>query len=325
MINSLYIEGFKSFEKEDLDIRPLTVLTGLNSSGKSSVIHALRMLDKAARGESNVLLKGYGSWQDLRSAYAKEVLLRETYGDGGGVAVSERAIMEGENKKENPPAIIYVSAGRLGPQLTLPMTYESELDSNGANVVEIIEAYANKTMDECMRRKNSMGESFEYVLKDWLNLICPGVKFEEKIQNSVQFMTFDGHSPLNVGFGLSYTLTVIVALLVASITKATVLIENPEAHLHPKGQVDISELVAKTVKAGAQVIVETHSDHFFDGLRVYVKNHPLMADNIIAYWMSLDERRLSKIEKIHILSNGRVDNWPHGMFDQFEINAEQLL
>ena len=193
------------------------------------------------------------------------------------------------------------------------------------SVVEIIESYANYKMDECMRRKGSIGESFEYVLKDWLNLVCPGVVFEERIQNSVQFMTFDGHTPLNVGFGLSYTLTVIVALLVASITKATVLIENPEAHLHPRGQVDLSELVAKAVKSGAQVIVETHSDHFFDGVRIYVKNHPRMSKQVVAYWMSLDERRLSKIERIHILPNGRVDNWPHGMFDQFEINAEQLL
>ncbi len=324
MINQLYISGFKSFKEADLDIKPLTVLTGLNSSGKSTVIHALRMLDRAAKGESNVLLKGYGSWQDLRSSYSKEVMLREKFGESGTIALTDNSILLGIGE-ENPPVIIYVSAGRLGPQLALPMTYETELDSKGANVVEIIETFANYKMEECMIRREAIGESFEYVLKDWLNLICPGVQFEEKIQNSMQLMSFDGHSPLNVGFGLTYSLTVIVALLVASVTKATVLIENPEAHLHPKGQADISELVAKTVKAGAQVIVETHSDHFFDGLRVYVKNHPLMADNIIAYWMSLDERRLTQIEQIHILPDGRVDNWPHGMFDQFEINAEQLL
>lgn len=324
MINQLYIKGFKSFAEASLEISPLTVLTGLNSSGKSSVIQALRMLDKVARQESNVLLKGYGAWQDLRCSHSDSVMLMELYGKNGQVSLSDLKSMPNPND-EPIPTVIYVSAGRLGPQIFMPMMFDSEFDSTGANVVEIIESYANAQMDDCMKRQNFVGESFEFVLKDWLNLICPGVKFEEKLQNSVQLMKFDGHTPLNVGFGLSYTLTVIVALLVASITKATVLIENPEAHLHPRGQSEMAELVAKTVNAGAQVIVETHSDHFFDGLRVYVKKHSSMSEKIVAYWMSLDENRLSKIERVHILPNGRVDNWPQGMFDQFELNAEQLL
>ncbi|MCQ2312269.1 MAG: DUF3696 domain-containing protein [Paludibacteraceae bacterium] len=324
MIKHLTIKGFKSFAEASFKLSPLTVLTGLNSSGKSSVIQALRMLDKVARGESNVLLKGYGSWQDLRCSHSDSVMLTEQYGRDGKISLSDIGPVQNSNTEEIPQ-VIYVSAGRLGPQLSMPMTYDSELDSMGANVVEIIEAYANSQMDDCMKRKDSVVDSFEYVLKEWLNIICPGVNFEEKLQNSVQFMTFDGHTPLNVGFGLSYTLTVIVALLVASVTKATVLIENPEAHLHPRGQSDMAELVSKTVKSGAQVIVETHSDHFFDGLRVYVKNHSSMSEKIVAYWMSLDDNRLSKIEQVHILPNGRVDNWPHGMFDQFELNAEQLL
>ena len=75
MINQLHIKGFKSFADASLEISPLTVLTGLNSSGKSSVIQALRMLDKVARQESNVLLKGYGAWQDLRCSHSDSVLL----------------------------------------------------------------------------------------------------------------------------------------------------------------------------------------------------------------------------------------------------------
>lgn len=45
MIESIYIKAFKSFIEEEIYLGNLTVLTGLNSSGKSSIIHALRMLN----------------------------------------------------------------------------------------------------------------------------------------------------------------------------------------------------------------------------------------------------------------------------------------
>lgn len=50
-----------------------------------------------------------------------------------------------------------------------------------------------------------------------------------------------------------------------------VLIENPEAHLHPRGQYEMSRLICLCVEAGAKVLVETHSDHLFDGVRIFAK------------------------------------------------------
>ena len=74
----------------------------------------------------------------------------------------------------------------------------------------------------------------------------------------------------NVGFGLSYTLPVIVALLAPA--GALCLIENPESHLHPKGQTKLAELAVRASRAGVQVFVETHSDHFMDGVRIAVRS-----------------------------------------------------
>lgn len=131
---------------------------------------------------------------------------------------------------------------------------------------------------------------------------------------------------MNVGFGLSYALPIIVALFLGTIEPNTiVLIENPEAHLHPKGQTELAKLIALSVEAGAQVIVETHSDHLFDGLRVYAKNNKGFAKRISTYWFELDLHKNSLVESVVIDDNGRLDKWPQGMFDQFEINASELL
>ena len=63
------------------------------------------------------------------------------------------------------------------------------------------------------------------------------------------------YRPTNVGFGLSYVLPVLVALLAAP-PGGLVIIENPEAHLHPHGQTMMGELCARAAAAGVQVIIE---------------------------------------------------------------------
>ena len=83
-------------------------------------------------------------------------------------------------------------------------------------------------------------------------------------------VTSNEYRPTSVGFGIAYVLPVLVALLSAN-EKYMVIIENPEAHLHPRGQVAMGELIARAAAAGVQVIVETHSDHVLNGVRLAVK------------------------------------------------------
>ena len=70
MIKSLELTGFKSFVADTLDLGGLTLLTGLNSSGKSSVIQSILLLEKAAKNEE-IYLEGHGSASELQNPYAK--------------------------------------------------------------------------------------------------------------------------------------------------------------------------------------------------------------------------------------------------------------
>ncbi|MXZ19225.1 MAG: DUF3696 domain-containing protein [Caldilineaceae bacterium SB0665_bin_25] len=132
----------------------------------------------------------------------------------------------------------------------------------------------------------------------------------------------------NVGFGLTYTLPVLVALL-SSPASALVLLENPEAHVHPRGQSQVGELIARAAAAGVQVIVETHSDHILNGVRVAVKRGLINPKDVALQFFTRPayDSESSGIEVIspRIDQDGRLDSWPEGFFDEHSKNLRNLL
>ena len=105
-----------------------------------------------------------------------------------------------------------------------------------------------------------------------------------------------------------------------------VLLENPEAHLHPKGQTEIGKFIARCVDLGINGVVETHSDHLFDGIRLYTKQHEGFENKFISYWFELNKEKNTNIESITLDSNGKMtDITPKGFFDQFELDAINLF
>src|SRR5258708_39648245 len=78
------------------------------------------------------------------------------------------------------------------------------------------------------------------------------------------------YRPANVRYGLTYAFPIIVALLAAE-DDQIVVIDSPEAHLHPSAQSQMGQLLARFAAAGVQILVETHSDHLLNGARLAVK------------------------------------------------------
>lgn len=330
MIQELTIQGFKSFLDETISISPLTVLTGLNSSGKSSVIQALRILGNVSKGFSNPLLEGHGIADELQNIYVKEpFVISAVHPAPDGAKTSTSYSADGNRHYDGGyPDLIYVSADRFGPRTSIPVMSEYRLGERGDNVLNCINHYWDAILPPQLIHKNSQGETFEFNIVAWLGTISPGVKFKSYIIKATDssYSEFNGHRAKNVGFGLSYTLPIIVALFMGAIENGTtVLLENPEAHLHPKGQTELARLICLAVEAGAQVIVETHSDHLFDGIRIFARKHTGFAQKVSTHWFELDDEKLTMVESPEMYDDGRLSDWPSGLFDQFGINASELL
>jgi predicted ATPase len=115
----------------------------------------------------------------------------------------------------------------------------------------------------------------------------------------------------------------IITACLASSKDRVLLIENPEAHLHPSGQSLMGTFIAQAVSAGVQIIVETHSDHVLNGVRKAVKNHILSRDKVAIHFFSpsVKDQVISPL----IDQRGNLDAWPQGFFDQFDIDTSSLI
>lgn len=340
MISEITLIGFKSFLNRKLKLNQLTVLTGLNSSGKSSIIQALLMLEKAHKDENSILLEGHGSVEEIKNTYHNRDLHLSVLNEFGqpfvvdiSVGSSNETTYARQFKEEfNFPEILYISANRFGPKTSVPIYNDSfkrnRIGANGENLFQFIRSFEEKTLNAKLIHPKSEGETLEYNIRGWLNVISPNVKFRYEIDKNsdTSYSMFNEHRATNVGFGLSYSLSVIVTLLVGTlIPNSLVIIENPEAHLHPKGQTELAKLITLCTQVGTQVIIETHSDHIFDGIRIGAKENSGFANLVQIHWFELNEMQNTEIASPTLEDDGRLDIWPPGLFDQFESNASKLL
>ena len=331
MITKIELKGFKSYVDYTFELKPLTILTGLNSSGKSSVIQAIRMMDNMSsreNGGSHVWNLGLGSDSELINPNCKNFQISAWKNHRHEEAWFSYNSSKSRNKLCPMPSCIYVAADRMGATSTIPIYEDEALGGRGENVLRRIDHFRDEQLPELLRG-DAEGTTLNYVLRYWLQKISPGVKFDYRIEEKadVSYSLYDNHRSANVGYGLSYSLPVIVALLTATLeTESIVLIENPEAHLHPQGQAEMARLICLCVEAGAQVVVETHSDLLFDGVRIYAReseNH--FASKVATFWCQLDDNRNTQVDRCQIQENGRLDHWPEHMFDQFLLDSEKLL
>lgn len=235
----------------------------------------------------------------------------------------------------------YLSAERFGPRKALPIEGAQgshfDLGSHGEYVFDALLSHQDQIKlpaSDPRSLPDASGDRLRDQLEMWLAEITPGVRLNitgvTKADLAVGAFSF-GHEgelrspeyrPTNVGFGLSYVLPVLAALLAAP-EDALVIIENPEAHLHPRGQTRLGELCARAAAAGVQVVVETHSDHVLDGARLMVKNRVLSRDAANFHYFQYTQGSVVRQSPV-VDEDGRLSEWPEGFFDQHRRNAASL-
>ena len=125
----------------------------------------------------------------------------------------------------------------------------------------------------------------------------------------------------DVGFGVSQTLPVLVALLAAKPGQA-VYIEQPEIHLHPRAQVRLADVLAEAAKRGVRVIAETHSSLLLRAVQTLVAKGELSPDLVKLHWFVRNENDGStEVRSAELDEQGAYGDWPMD-FDDVELRSE---
>lgn len=293
------------------------------------------LLHQEALGEKIVFEFGYNTTYSGIKLDAK--LNVETFGDDA----------RDENNNDSLIALFdndfyYLNTDRVAPALTFPFSEthikQGLLGINGQYAAHYLAENRNQLLLNIEALKHPDSETLgllENTYK-WLGEISRHVTISASADASTQSAkliyqyeyggnTSSNYSPLNVGFGLTYVLPVIV-LLLKSKPGDFLIIENPESHLHPAGQSKIAELCAIASNHGVQIIVESHSDHFLNGLRVATKNKIITPEKSQIYFFEKEKDKLEIItHSIQIDKNGKITDWPKGFFDEWDNQLDKLL
>ena len=133
------------------------------------------------------------------------------------------------------------------------------------------------------------------------------------------------HLPSNVGYGPYRALPIVTAALSAE-PNQLLLVDSPDAHLHPACQNKMAKFLAKVAATNVQIIVETHNDHFVNGARQAVKDGTIKRQDLLLHYFGPcgSEDGAHEHRTISVDQKGAPDQWPKGFCDQYEADLAQL-
>lgn len=375
MIKKIILKNFKTFEEESFEIAPLTLITGINGMGKSSIIQALLLLKqnyeiKYIPNKVSMLLKQ--DFIDLESAESlcyfkadeRNICISITDEDSQKQVSTYRWELNASiaDNTELPylyfgpdeldelplfsPNFIFLGAERWGPRREYEKRYERTYNTKLGIQGELTPAYLNNAVNinqeiGLLEMRNSflsegstqltenVNAWMSQIMKLPIKTVANSVS-DTKIKLEYKFGGNKGKSfsALQVGFGFTFVLPIIVALLQAK-KGDLIIIENPEAHLHPAAQVELGLMVAHAVKQGVQVILESHSDHILNSLRLARKTGVLeKEEDVNLIFVQRDLRSgtgISFIDEIKIKDNGKLTNRPADFFDTWDGVLTKLI
>ena len=369
-LREIRIKNLKSHKDTKIDVGKITILTGVNGVGKSSIFQSLLLLRQTSN--KNLLhrtLELKGDLCDLGTAYSAlyqsaeenkiEINLQTKSGEffpfsydfdenkprSTSLKINNFSNFSVENLSLFNNKFQYISASRNGPNTiysrdTTLVEYLGQI-SYREGMCELtphfLDFYGDKDISiSALKHSSASSNNIFENTQAWMSEISSGIRIiiresSESYDMRFQFSRGEYRSlteeftPKNIGFGISYVLPIVAAILHAE-PGALILIENPEAHIHPAGQAKMMQLLTLAAEHGIQIIIETHSDHIINGLLVASKIRNFEDDDLSLYYFDRDEESHSTdAKKLEINSNHQVKNPPRGFFDQINIDLEKLF
>lgn len=165
-------------------------------------------------------------------------------------------------------------------------------------------------------------QTLHSALQKWFDLMkIPN--FEAEINNKIIYLNMEASTHdqtrvgiADVGFGVSQIFPIILEGLRMK-KGSTLMLEQPEIHLHPNLQMQMADYFISLALSGKRVLVETHSDHVINRLvRRIVEDETHNLQDLIGIYFIKPSENGSVYEEVKIDETKGIINWPPDFFDQ---------
>lgn len=336
MLTKLDIIAYKSIEKQSFELKPLTLLTGTNSSGKSSVIQSI-LLALSVNSHKNQpyldkLVLPYTDYEAVhcRWSASRDVMigLSSAAGDEGWFSLQQEgskfeSFESGKYLYEQ--SLFYLSSNRLGQEEISRLDKNIISGEQGEYLFGTFERKKDKPICSELIHPDAYTPNLKAQLAYWLSKILDQLIELESIEiashsvkNTFKLDEIGEVSPINLGSGSSYLAKLLILGLTAK-PGYLLLIENPEIHLHPKAQSQLAAFFTYLAGKGVQLVLETHSEHFLNSVRYQVYSNQILSDKVNIYYKpSIRQPFLPfniSSSGHYLNSKNEIDDFPAGFFD----------
>lgn len=182
----------------------------------------------------------------------------------------------------------------------------------------ITDVFINNVNDKEIDNYGQIKEKFNVILQQWLNFLQLGKLSIDKGSNGIMALNISEHNITDVGFGVSQVLPTIVQGLYMY-KEQTLLLEQPEIHLHPKMQMNLADFLIYLAKSNRNVIVETHSDHLINRILKNIMMNPgyIKPENPLIRIIFIDPKNSPLVKEIKVDKYKGVINGDENFFTQF--------
>ena len=188
--------------------------------------------------------------------------------------------------------------------------------------------------------KKQVSETLSNALNGWLYYLRTGKTPIERTEREIEVSTLKGaivefeiksvsgsgtHALTDSGFGYSQVIPILVRGLLAS-KESTFIVEQPELHLNPALHVRLANFFVSMIRAGKQIIVETHSEHIVNAIRVFAAEDEegKLASKCAIYFIDAEDDTPT-VHELSIKPDGTVPKWPFHFFGEAASLAGRLL
>jgi AAA15 family ATPase/GTPase len=224
-----------------------------------------------------------------------------------------RLLSPGEEVGRYIQEMIHLPGLRGNPERSYPVTAIG--DRFPGTFENYVASLLAKWGTESSGRLQEIGKDLDHIGLTWKVEAKPidDTQVEIRVGRLKRSKVGGAHDLVNVadvGFGVSQTLPVVVALHAAR-PGQLVYIEQPEIHLHPRAQVAMGQLLANAANRGVQVVVETHSSLLLLAVQALVAEGVLDSSLVKLNWFLRDDNDGStQIQPADLDEAGRFGDWP---------------